>query len=70
MGLGTGGGGGANKIIVDFTSVEEIKIEYVASTQCPIIQLYTSSGDRFVPEDIHYNLNNEIKITLGEPTTG
>jgi hypothetical protein len=73
-GVGAGGGGGAGggveKIISDFTSVEELTISYAAGTQVPTIVVFDQQGDQIVPETVHYNLSNEIKITFGELTSG
>ena len=70
QGVGSGGGGGSAKISVDFTNVEDIIISYVSGTYCPIIQIYSAEGDKVNPEDIHYNLSDQIKITLGQEYTG
>jgi hypothetical protein len=72
-GVGAGGGGtggGVEKIIHDFTSLEEITIEYVAGTQVPTVVIFNEQGDQIVPENVHYNMNNEIKITFGEIISG
>jgi len=72
-GIGSGGGGaggGVEKIVQDFTSLEELTITYVAGTQVPTVVVFDQDGNEIVPENIHYNLNNEIKITFGELTSG
>lgn len=70
VGMGGGSGSGSTKIVQDFTNLEEINIDYVASTQVPIVEFYDEDGNVFEPENVHYNLNNRITITLGTPTTG
>jgi hypothetical protein len=69
-GSGSGSGGGVEKISQQFTSVDDIEINYSAGTQVPTVILFDNDGDQMIPENIHYNYNNKITITLGEITSG
>lgn len=71
-GIGTGGsgGGGASKVSQEITDELEIKIAYAAGTEVPLVAIFDNQGKQIVPEEIQYNLNNEITIKFGELFSG
>jgi len=71
-GIGTGGSGsgGASKVSQELIDELEVKIAYAAGTEVPLVAIFDHQGKQIIPQEIQYNLNNEITITFGELFSG